>query len=269
MTVPPPIGVRAPRNVRPRVTLHASWRTRSFCPPWGVDRGCIAGRFDLELRPARRSASARDDRVAVDLRESSSGDVATVEIVPRGQALLEPRTRFEILYTELDGKEPSRIIASFETGDALDTTPPSWSGVTSHEQLAVAAAPTPKPSSKVVTLDEVACGGPGLRFLGPAAATDDQTRPEDMRYAIWMADAAGSIDYLQPPLAIVKGSPDVHRAPAATTLALTFGGSPPPSDFSFPSGSFPPGAGTRPVKVGIRAIDLAGNLSIASERMVP
>lgn len=266
MTVPPPIGVRAPRNVRPRVTLHANWRTRSFCPPWGVDRGCISGRFDLELRPARRSASARpDDRVAVDLRESSSGDVATVEIVPRGQALLEARTRFEILYTELDGKEPSRIVASFETGDTVDTTPPSWSGVTSHEQIGVAApAPTPKPSSKVVTLDEVGCGGPGLRFLGPSPATDDQTRPEDMRYAIWMANASGSIDYLQPPLAIVRGSAEVHRAPAATTLAITFGGSPPPSDFSFPSG-----AGKRPVKVGIRAIDLAGNLSIASERMVP
>ena len=258
-TVPPPIGVRAPRNVQPRITLHANWRVQSFCPPWGNDRRFLAGRFDLSLR----AAGAVGPVTPIALRESTSGEVATVVIIPAGP--LAPNERFEVVYVEQDAKEAPRILATFTTGDRIDDKPPIWAGVTSHSKVGAwphATPPRPQQRAKpgVIVLDALDCGGPGLAFKGLLAATDDDTRAEDLRYAVWMGDPDAPIDYTAPPLAYESGTLEPQRS-SGMALVVLFGGRLSPNGFSFP-------AGKRTVKVGLRAIDLAGNASAPSEQLV-
>jgi hypothetical protein len=264
--VPPPVGVHAPRNVRPRVTMHADWRTRSFCPIWGNDRRCAEGHFDLELRQTGKS----NEPFPITLRESRSGDIATVEIVP--SRVLPENSRFEVVYEEVDRKEAPRLIATFATGANLDGVPPSFAGIRSYRRVgdwpgaaAPQARPRPKTSAQrgsVITIDMLSvCEGPGVFFEALAPAIDESTRPEDIRYAIWLAEPEASIDYTTPPAAYARGWPDYHRPPQPATLAIPFGTNLPPSDFSFPKGR-------RAMKFGVRAVDLAGNQSTASEIVV-
>jgi hypothetical protein len=254
ITLPPPLGVLAPRNVRPRVTLHASWRTDDFCPPWPVrQKPCAKGAYDLRLRVA-----GEDVVIPIDLRTSTSGDVATVEIVPK--SALPARTRFEIVHVESSGISPTQVIGTFMTGDAIDQTPPSWLGVTSFQRFGTwPGIPLPPPAPRsaatrnVITLDELAdCRGPGVSFSGGPPPTDDATRSEDLRIALWAGDPAQPIDYTAPPLAYLRGIPQ------RTSFDVTFGGDAHPSNFSFERGKLP-------IKYGLRAVDLAGNVSAPSE----
>src|SRR5687767_4719365 len=82
--VPPPVNVKAPLNVRPRITLHADFRTQGFCPPW-ADRSTAKcpkmGTYNLELREAGRGGAAGEP-IALDMHESRSNQVATIELIP-------------------------------------------------------------------------------------------------------------------------------------------------------------------------------------------
>jgi hypothetical protein len=218
----------------------------------------LAGRFDLRLR-----AAGATEPLPVGLRESTSGEIATVAMVP--SAPLAANMRFEIVYAELDDREPSRVVATFMTGERIDDKPPVWSGVTTVANVGewpAASSAKPKPPKRgVITLDtDLLCSGPGIAFTGAASATDDDTRSEDLRYAIWIGDPDGPIDYTAPPLAYERGTRALLR-PSGSLLSVQFGGRLPPNDFSFP-------AGKRVAKVGLRAIDLAGNTSAASEHLV-
>lgn len=251
--VPPPFGVRAPRNVKPRITLHANWRTWSYCPPW-IEGSCFAGHFELRLR-----AAGSDAPIAVDLRESSSGDIATVAIVPR--APLPANRRFEIVQTEGGSKEAPRVVGTFVTGDRLDERAPTWAGVTGSTNVGHWPGREPPPASRrAITLDDLTCGGAGITFVGTTAAADEETREEDLRYALWTSEPSAPIDYTSPPLAYERGEREWLRN-GGSRLVIRFGGTIAPSTFSFPNDK-------RTLKFGLRAIDLAGNLGEPSELVV-
>jgi len=248
--VPPPIGAQAPLNVHPRVTLHATFRTEAFCLPWTECTSKAKGAYDLELR------KAAGDVVAIEQRESISDSIATIELVPK-QAL-EPSTRYEIRLISSSGATTPRILGTFLTGTTSDTTPPSWRGVTTFARFE--GLTSTKHGGGVVTLSDPAdaCVGPGVSFRGPSAATDDQTRPEDIRYAFWIAEPdAAAIDYKKAPNAYAQ------RQLHVSGFEVAYGVKPIPlNDFA------PPTKNKKTFKVGIRAVDLAGNMSSEPSEIV-
>lgn len=144
---------------------------------------------------------------------------------------LEPDTSYELR------DDADRVVGVFTTGSLADTAPPTWPGVTK--------AVTPKPPAK--SADEggpLECSAPTLRLEGEMAATDDLTARTDIRYALWLGE---TLDYDQPPVTWTT-VPDNWRE--ATSFTLTYG-------LELPK--------ERPLKLGVRAIDLAGNASPPSE----
>lgn len=257
--VPPPVNVKAPLNTRPRVTLHADFRERGFCPPW-ADRSVTKcpkkGTYALELREAGRGGTAGEP-IPVEMRESRSNQVATIEMIPKQH--LAPNRRYEIRYVEKEAG-PIEIVGTFLTGAAIDTTAPSWRGLSSTFQRVGGLWPGETPPRKkpgVITIDMTDCFGLGVEFDALDKATDDQTRPEDIRYAWWMGDVDGTaIDYTTVPLSYTKGYEVMPHFKVVYGTRLE-----PLNDFSLPTGK-------KAFKLGVRAVDLAGNMSKPSEVVV-
>ncbi len=254
--VPPPIGALAPLNTQVRITMHAAWRTRWFCGGSGPP-SCAEGHFDLSLRRAPSlDRPSSTDAVAVTIRESSIAETATVALIPN--APLAPRTRYDLVYSERDAKVSARVVGTFMTGDATDTTAPQWSGIATHTIVNLA-----KRSARggVVTILEE-CPSYGISFESKDAATDDQTPAAHIRYAVWAGDPKGAIDYAATPFAILEGVETQNRPPKPPTRNLMLdAGQEAPLTFAFPGGK-------RVAKLGVRAIDMAGNVSTPSELIV-
>jgi hypothetical protein len=103
------------------------------------------------------------------------------------------------------------------------------------------------------------CMAPGVELVGPAPATDDATPAELIRYALWYSDERrATLDYTAPPRAYLSGTTDLRTH----ELRLWWGRSEMPSAYEHP------GKSVRARRIGVRAVDLAGNLSVASEVVV-
>jgi hypothetical protein len=253
------VGVLAPLDTQVRITMHAGWRTRSFCGAEGPP-SCAEGRFELLLRraPSAAAGGARPSSAAlvpVMLRESSFLDAATVTLLP--VAPLAARTRYELVYAEHDAKVAPRVVGTFTTSAAVDTTAPKWSGIASHHVVgqAIRAAGT-----GVVTLEEE-CAERGIRFEANESASDDQTPPGQLRYGVWVGDPTGAIDYSAPPIAYLEGRFEQQRPPKPPLFVLLLDAGDEPKRFVFPQGR-------RTAKLGLRAVDMAGNTSAPSEMLV-
>lgn len=140
---------------------------------------------------------------------------------------LDPSTNYELLSGD-------RILGVFTTGTLADSAPPSWPGITK-------AFPPAKPSKGV----QVECAVSTLRLEGAAAASDDLTSRGDIRYALWLGK---SIDYTAPPQTWTT-IPNDWRSEKTFTLV-------------YPMDDLPK---ERPLLIGVKAIDLAGNATPASE----
>lgn len=174
--------------------------------------------------------------VAVEPHVIKTSVEAYVELVPHKP--LAPRTRYEVVLTHAGEKE--YLVGRFLTAAALDRTAPVFAGV----QRAV--------------LRQVGGGectiGPLLNiFLTPA--TDTGKAPP--YYAVWTAPADGAIDY--------GAAPAAYRYQSGGVLQLHNG-----YKCSGRSGGLNTFAlmGTPGVRVGVVAIDAAGNRSAAREAVV-
>ena len=241
-----PFGERiAPLNARIRVSLPESWPTTTLdCSgAYGspTASACRPGRMSLVLRTAPGTGAKVDD-VATTQRESRSGEVATVELVP--ERPLKPNTRYEVWHRDAAGVHRSRVLATFETGLTTDTTAPLWRGIQSARRMT----------------SQLECDVDGISVLA-WIPTDESTPRAQLRFGIWLADDSGTLDYGSPPLLFAEGVDDMSarvRDPEVVRIPIGTGAK---NDFVFPKGK-------RFVKIGIRAFDLAGNASPPSETTV-
>ncbi len=244
--VSPEPGAPAPLNVHVRVQLHKEWRTSGICAvdDEGRER-CPPGKFDFALVQAPGPGASAGE-VPIVRRPSLSNEIATVELVPL--APLAPRTRYEVLYIDRGGAVATRILGTFVTGDARDDTPPQWSGVTRGTFTGHALG-----ARGGVIVIRAECSSPSVLLAGAGPATDDATPASSLRYAIWMDDGHGPIDYASPPLVYERGA-----AGGRTGFFVEHGGSEVEDSFAPPKG--------RPrATFGVRAVDWAGNMSAPSE----
>jgi hypothetical protein len=243
--VSPELGAPAPLNAHVRVRLPKDWRTVGIC---NVDDGgaerCPVGTFDLALVRAPGAGIARDE-VRVSRRDSLANEVATAELVPL--APLERRARYEVVHVDRtpNGGSPPRVLGTFVTGDAKDDTPPTWSGVT----RAVFSGKAGATGTTIVLLPE--CMSTSVLFYA-AEPTDDATPAAQLRFAVWMDDGRGAIDYTAPPRIYERG----RKTPRG--FVVEHGG-------SEVEDAFRPPPGRLRARFGVRAVDWAGNMSAPSE----
>lgn len=245
--VPPPIAVRAPLNAQITLSLPSSWRTRTFCDD-ALSTTCSSGSFELALRiaPGDHATGAAPQIVDASLTESTLGAIATVVMKPRTP--LTARTRYEVVRTDKAGKVPILVVGTFTTGDATDDRAPAWSGITRHRVSST------EPIKGVVSIAEE-CGENAIELEG-MAAEDEGTPATALRYAVWIGDQGKAIDYTASPLAILEGKAwPKHGGGNAlvVTVPLERDGK-----LALPNGK-------KTAKIGLRAIDLAGNASAPSE----
>lgn len=245
--VPPPIAVRAPLNARIVLSLPSSWRTKTFCED-ALSTTCRSGSFELALRiaPGDHATAGAPQIVDASLTESALGATATVVMKPRTP--LAARTRYEVVRTDKAGKVPILVVGTFTTGDATDEKAPAWSGITSHRVSST------EPRKGVVSIAEE-CGVNAIELEG-VAAEDEGTPAKAMRYAVWIVDQGKAIDYGASPLAILEGNVWPKHGGGnelVVTVPLERDGK-----LALPNGK-------KTAKLGMRAIDLAGNASAPSE----
>ncbi len=246
--VSPEPGTPAPLNTHVRVRLPDGWRKNAFCPPDenGAER-CAPGKFDLALVRAP-GPGVSNGEVPATRRDSLAHEVATAELVPAQP--LEPRTRYEVVHVDRGGANPPRTLGTFVTGDARDDTPPVWTGVTRASYSGITLPSGPR---GVITL-YAECTTPSVRFYG-ADPSDEATPFASLRFAIWMDDGHGPIDYASPPIVYERGQK------SSRGFVVELGGSEVESTFTPPKG--------RPrARFGVRAVDWAGNVSPPSEVVV-
>lgn len=233
---PPPVSVSlrrgtvAPLNVRPALTAPASWR----------------GGKPLVLATAPRIGQPR---TSIELRERAWTSAGHERIELTAATELAPATVYELQSSTGD------ILGVFTTGTKTDTTPPSWAGVSSGSLW------QPQRGRSIRVPQE--CGEELVVLEATAAATDDQTPAADLRYALWAGDPKTALDYKSPPRTWLRADHEEQKrlTPASRgtpRFTLAFGTTETDlMDFELPK--------TRPLKVGVKAIDLAGNESPPSE----
>jgi hypothetical protein len=190
----------------------------------------------FELKPPAQATTKKDKKkkkarpepaVELDRIEAKSGALWFVELAPREP--LAPETRYELWMTAPGGRPA--VIGEIATGVESDTTPPAWSGVGKPTWVKAPASPGTCQTGK------------------PHALFGHQPAADAVLYAVWLADAAGKIDYAKPPTTWLR---DWNGK-----LAL---GNP---SICSPSNADLPASGK--LRVGLKALDHAGNLSAPSE----
>lgn len=206
VAVSPGAREAAPTNARVRVTYEASI---------AVDAQSVS------VRPAG-GAALEVDRIVL-----SSADARVVELVPRQP--LAAKTRHEVVAAAPGGGKPG-VIGEFTTGDAADTTPPEWSGVT---------------KAVFVKAKAVCCNC----STGDPYALLTVGEVPDAIFGVWLPDANQQLDYSKPPLIYVSAWDD--------KLSLGHQSMCSAANFVFP-------AKTKQ-RLGIAPVDAAGNQGTPSE----
>jgi hypothetical protein len=183
----------------------------------------------FELRPREQPARG----VAVRRVDLGAGLQRQVELVPLAQ--LSPSTTYEVIATQPERSDvPARTIGVFRTGTDVDVAAPVWNGVTRA---------TLAPQTK----GKWGPSGPTATFHFGAAG-DESTANEELRFGVWLPDAQGRFDYSKAPATYAS-------AHGLGQFVLTGGQPCGWATFRFPITT----------RVGVRAVDLAGNLGSASE----
>lgn len=171
----------------------------------------------------------------VPLREQSWRAARTERFELTPLTPLEPSTAYELRSTR------GEVLGVFTTSVLEDRRPPTWGGLKAGRLWREPKNVVPAP-----------CGVDLVRLEGPAAALDDQTTSDDVRYALWAARPGVALDYSTPPLTWTS------RDRGSLEFVLSYGSSDHEAmDFELPK--------ERPLRVGVRAFDLAANGSDPSE----
>ncbi|HEU4728258.1 MAG TPA: hypothetical protein VFT22_10225 [Kofleriaceae bacterium] len=166
--------------------------------------------------------------IAFDRHDVKAGSFTVAELVPKQP--LRAKTAYQIF--DRGGGQ----VLEFTTTDENDTKAPEWKGTR-------AASYVRHPGGCC------ACntGNPYVR-VDTGAFSDDHGK-DTVVFAVWIADAGGKIDYKQPPATYVQ--------PWKTELALGHPSTCASSNFDLPAG--------KTLHIGVRPVDLAGNVGTASE----
>jgi hypothetical protein len=280
--VHPSLGTSAPRNTHVWAKLPRDWRHRDPCST--VDRSsCPIGNFDLALRPTPGGGIAHDE-VPVDQREFVGGSVATVELTPRGP--LRANQHYEVRLAETADHEKGRVVGLFVTGDRFDVAPPRWDVVVSAANSApssVAQDDALESQRGSFNLGWYECGLPALWVAVRGLPRDDATALRDMRFLVWISETA-AIDSTRPPAAYVTewetnnvGNMDPQKQFSISVGRTDSAGNfqqrsdlDPRADFTgWWNNLDPPGTSAASLRVGVRAVDLAGHTSGPVEATIP
>jgi hypothetical protein len=174
--------------------------------------------------------------VPLDVRRWGDAGFRWVELVPKLN--LAPNTRYTAQVSVDNGKDS--YLGQVTTGDGPDQTSPAFEGVSKG----VLVKQWPHPGG-------CATGRPFV-VLTLGDVKDDTAPAAAIRFHVWLADDKGGIDYSRPPTATVaaRGGEIWLGQPFLCT----------PETFVVPD---------RPsFKVGVKAVDLAGNMSEPSETVI-
>jgi hypothetical protein len=202
--------------------------------------------FDQTLSLAEEDVtlSGPDGEVAVDRRSLVSGKVRIIELTPK--KALAPKAKYSVAYS-LSGENKK---AELSTGAGPDAKSPLFDGV---EETFYVKRP------------KVCCNcstGDPFVDLKLKAASDDNAPAETMLYAIWLPDSDGQLDYSAPPTAYALAYASWSDATFLGNY-LTLGH---PSICSADNFTLP--KGVKKLRLGVAAIDRAGNASAGYEAAI-
>ncbi len=223
-------GVARPRN--PRLRLSPIWNLPGY-GDWARDHGFDGKTWQIELVKAGSSkVEPTEQRVVGEAEER------VLEIWPK--APLEPDASYELRRAggvTRTGPGFPTTRASFTTTARVDDKAPAWAGARAARYL-----------PKGVPTDS-SCGvGSPLVEIDVSAPSDEETPPAQIVFAVWVAPAGAAVDYAKPPAAIATHAGGrVHLGRpgycSEANVKVT----------------------NERQRFGLRAVDLAGNMSVASE----
>jgi len=255
--VSPATGAVVPRNARVRVRLTKAPHGKTPPGRLHLDGPDWSGPIDA-VTVLVRAVGARGGEPALVANVTSFGmeQERIVELVPR--ELLARHRRFEIMLSASNG--PPRSIGTFNVGAEIDARAPVWKGLTRAEILGRRPQSSGKDAGGVIVESSASRDRPWLIAEAPAAtdgATTGSTPAAAMAYGLWVASTPGAtIDYTRPPVSYVSRRKGVILAGRDAAY--------PENDLcDLPLLPLPSGQTT--LRVGIRAVDWAGNASPPSE----
>jgi len=193
-------------------------------------------RFELRTAPSGREAP-RLVATTVHRHETEVGFV--LEIVPL--VPLAPKSRYEVWSVEQGNRRPDVLHGTVKTGSKRDDASPTWPG-----QKRVERQPPPKRAKRIVTWE----GWSGLSLF----ADDAQDSEGRVLYAVWLPAADGRIDFSHPAAGYTPAIEKTWRTGRRLGILGSPGGCE-PSNFKVPA------KGQKPLRLGLAAVDLAGNRS--------
>jgi hypothetical protein len=177
----------------------------------------------------RKKASS--DQVAVDYRPGGAAALAVIEMVPI--AKLDSNTTYEVVMVK--GQGAPTPVGSFATGKTALTGTPAFQGIAKagyYKAVPVCCmCQTEDPYAVIELKDKI-----------------DENRAKQIRFGVWMSDAAGKIDYKKPPTTYSSARENLYLGHPSICGS---------ANFTFPK--------QKALKLGVKLVDLAGNASAASE----
>jgi hypothetical protein len=166
--------------------------------------------------------------VAVERYNVKAGAFTIAALVPK--QVLRAKTAYEVVDNGRDK------VLEFTTTAGKDTKAPAWKGV--------------QGGGYVKQPGQCCMCNTGTPFVNvETGAFSDDHGTDAVVFAVWTAGAGGKIDYRQPPTTFVR--------PWQTELALGHPSTCSASNFDLPVG--------KRIRIGLRPVDLAGNIGTASE----
>jgi hypothetical protein len=226
--------ITRPRNARFRFA--PIWNLPNY-DEWARSNGFNGKKWDLELRRV-----GNPEAVATEQRVIGTEQQRTLEIWP--VAPLDPNAFYVIARRggdAGDAKSPAgwpSLRAELKTSNDVDTTPPSWAGASAARYLAEGALGDRSSCSVREPVIEIDVAEP----------KDDATPASAIVLGVWVAGPTGAFDYAAAP--VVLASARAGHAYLGRTSYCT------ESDFPVKK---------QALKLGLRALDLAGNASAPSE----
>jgi len=212
-----------------RIPIAASQALRRPKPPVAAPmlRGGLTQTFDEPVSVLAQSLTLQEltTTARVPTRWYATAGSQEAYFVLVPQAPLRPQTEYVVMMDSPSGRER---LGTFRTGLAEDRTPPAWRGL--------------KRARYVPAQDQWSDSCPSLPVHGPLIelAIHEATDEGQVRYAVWVAENGEALRYQDRPQAYLD-----------------------PKDGLLRIGSLPRGADH--VRIGVRATDVAGNLSPPGE----
>ncbi|MEZ4219984.1 MAG: hypothetical protein R3B13_03575 [Polyangiaceae bacterium] len=235
---PPPL-VRAPLNthVWVRATELALRRARgcdaaSPCPPTVLS-------FELRSAPVRDKES---HVIECRLERAILPETEVYELIPRER--LRPRARYDVVVVS---EAAEILVGTLRTGTKADEVAPSWTASSAYRPSKPQPSKPGKP--RVITLDDYEGAAP---IFVQAAPAKDEGGPGLVRYQVWSEKPGATLDFSQPAAGYGLLVDPRTFAESPPLLGIGFMGC---RGFSFDSRD------EGPVRIGVIAVDLAGNRS--------